>query len=119
MSNNLLELYSRAEIESIIKNFSSVDITNPKICRVIKEFSEDGDPYKLGDILYIINYQNYEMLQAIILNRRMSQHNDFLEIYDTDYEVYKRFNGRCWWLRPKLLENMEIIGNSKFLYKKE
>lgn len=71
-----------------------------------------------GDILYMVDYP-LERTRAIILNRYLSQHNDFINymyLKEKDEKLLDLLDSRCWWLESWCNRYLDPIVQSNFLY---
>lgn len=75
MSDNLLKLYDMEELKRLLLRYA-IYTTNEGFFKVTRDFMVAGLKYKKGDILFIINSDSDEP-KAILLNRKMGQHNSF------------------------------------------
>ena len=119
MERNLLKTYTKKELRDIFKTYGKPH-TSYEFVKVTKRFEVDGREYKVGDILYMVDYP-YERTRAIILNRYIRQHNDFIDaryLWDKDEKLYDLLDKRCWWLESWCHRCLEPIVQSNFLYER-
>lgn len=115
MSDNLLDLYSFKSLEKLLLEYA-IYVANPDFFRVTQDFSVSGLTYKKGDILFIINNDSDEP-KAILINRKMRQHNSFLcveRIKDPSLRVL--LSDRCWYLIGYHRKYYEPLKTHQFLY---
>ena len=115
MSDNLLDLYSFKSLKKLLLEYA-IYATNPDFFRVTQDFSVSGLTYKKGDILFIINNDSDEP-KAILINRKMRQHNSFLcveRIKDPSLRVL--LSDRCWYLIGYHRKYYEPLKTHQFLY---
>lgn len=77
MERNLLKIYTKKQLSEIFKTYGKPH-TDYKFMKVARRFEVDGKYYEVGDILYMVNYP-FERTKAIIINRYLYQHNDFID----------------------------------------
>ena len=119
MERNLLKLYTKKELRDIFKTYGKPHKTF-EFMKVVERFEVDGKEYKVGDILYMLDYPIYKS-KAIILNRYLYQHNDFIDVRyleDKDEKLRDLLNNRCWWLESWCHRCLEPIVQSDFLYER-
>lgn len=119
MERNLLKLFTKKELRDIFKTYGKHH-RDYEFMKVTKSFEVDGKEYKEGDILYMVDYP-YDKTRAIILNRYLYQHNDFLDIRYLEEKNNKwryLLNNRCWWLENWCHRHLEPIVKSNFLYER-
>lgn len=117
MKENLLKIYSKKQLRDIFKTYGKPHM-NWEFVKVARRFEVDGSNYEVGDILYMVDYP-FDKRKAIILNRYLSQHNDFI-----DYTYLRMKNeklldllaGRCWWLESWCHRYLVPVVQSNFLY---
>ena len=115
MSDNLLKLYNMEELKRLLLRYA-IYTTNEGFFKVTRDFMVAGLKYKKGDILFIINSDSYEP-KAILLNRKMGQHNSFLcveIIKDTNLRVL--LSDRCWYFMGSHRKYYEPLITHPFLY---
>ena len=115
MSDNLLDLYSFKSLKKLLLEYA-IYVANPDFFRVTQDFSVSGLKYKKGDILFIIN-SNSDEPKAILINRKMGQHNSFLcvEIIK-DAKLRNLLSDRCWYLMGCHRKYYEPLETHQFLY---
>lgn len=119
MERNLLKIYTKKELRDILKTYGNLH-SSYEFMKVTRSFEVDNKEYKVGDILYMVDYP-YEKTRAIILNRYMKQHNDFIDylyLLKKDKELQELLSGRCWWLESWCYRHLEPIVTSSFLYER-
>ena len=117
MERNLLKIYTKKELRDIFKTYGKSHMSYGFV-KVTKSFEVDGKEYKVGDILYMLDYPHVEV-RAIILNRYLCQHNDFIDIRyleDKDEKLQRLLNNRWWWLESWCHKCLEPLVQSDFLY---
>lgn len=117
MGHNLLKIYTKKELRDIFKTYGKPHYSY-EFVKVTKSFEVDDKEYKEGDILYMLDYP-HDKVRAIILNRYMKQHNDFIDslyLYKKDKELQELLDDRCWWLESWCHRYLEPIVQSNFLY---
>lgn len=117
MERNLLKIYTKKQLSEIFKTYGKHH-TDYKFMKVTKRFEVDGKYYEVGDILYMVDYP-LERTRAIILNRYMKQHNDFIDVRyleDKNKELLDLLRNRCWWLESWCHKYLEPVIQSNFLY---
>lgn len=117
MERNLLKIYTKRQLREIFKTYGKPHM-NYKFVKVTRRFEVDGKDYEVGDILYMVDYP-LERTRAIILNRYLSQHNDFIDygyLEEKDEKLLDLLNGRCGWLESWCNRYLEPIVQSNFLY---
>lgn len=115
MSDNLLKLYNMEELKRLLLRYA-IYTTNEGFFKVTQDFRVAGLKYKKGDILFIINSDSDEP-KAILLNRKMRQHNSFLcveRIKDPSLRVL--LSDRCWYLIGYHRKYYEPLITHPFLY---
>lgn len=115
MSDNLLKLYNIEELKRLLLRYA-IYTTNEGFFKVTRDFMVSGIKYKKGDILFIINSDSDEP-KAILLNRKMRQHNSFLcveRIKDTNLRVL--LLDRCWYFMGYHRKYYEPLITHPFLY---
>lgn len=115
MSDNLLKLYSFEELKKLLLRYA-LYTTNTGFFRVTQDFMVARLKYKKGDILFIINSDRDEP-KAILINRKMNQHNSFLcveRIKDTKLRVL--LSDRCWYFMGCHRKYYEPLITHQFLY---
>lgn len=117
MERNLLKIYTKKQLSEIFKTYGKPH-TDYKFMKVTRRFEVDGKYYEVGDILYMVDYP-LERTKAIILNRYMRQHNDFIDdryLEDKNKELLDLLRNRCWWLESWCNRYLEPVVQSNFLY---
>jgi hypothetical protein len=117
MERNLFKIYTKRQLREIFKTYGKPHM-NYKFVKVTRRFEVDGKDYEVGDILYMVDYP-LERTRAIILNRYLSQHNDFINygyLEEKDEKLLDLLNGRCWWLESWCNRYLKPIVQSNFLY---
>lgn len=118
MERNLLKIYSKKQLRNIFKTYGKKHYTHAFV-KVIKDFWSDDRKYKKGDVLYMLNYP-YNKTQAILINRVMKQHNEFIIFRNIeDEELKMQLLNRCWWLYRKDYKNFIEMRECNFLFEKE
>lgn len=115
ISDNLLKFYDMEELKNLLLRYA-IYTTNTGFFRVTKDFRVAGLKYKKGDILFIINSDSDEP-KAILINRKMRQHNSFLcveRIKDTKLRVL--LSDRCWYFIGYHRKYYEPLTIHQFLY---
>lgn len=117
MERNLLKIYTKKQLREIFKTYGKPHMSY-KFMKVTKRFEVDGKGYKVGDILYMLDYPQ-DRTRAIILNRYLSQHNDFIDYWylkEKNEKLFELLDGRCWWLESWCNHYLEPYVQSNFLY---
>ena len=117
MERNLLKIYTKKQLSEIFKTYGKPHM-NYKFVKVTKRFEVDGKEYDVGDILYMVDYP-LERTRAIILNRYLHQHNDFINYWylkEKNEKLLELLDSRCWWLESWCNSYLEPIVQSNFLY---
>ena len=115
MSDNLLKLYNMEELKKLFLKYA-IYTTNIGFFRVTQDFRVVGVKYKKGDILFIIDSDS-DQPKAILINRKMNQHNSFLcveRIKDINLRVL--LSGRCWYLIGYHRKYYKPLITHQFLY---
>ena len=112
MERNLLKIYTKKQLSEIFKTYGKHH-TDYKFMKVTRRFEIDDKDYEVGDILYMVDYP-LERTRAIILNRYLNQHNDFIDYKDE--KLLDLLKCRCWWLESWCNRYLEPIVQSNFLY---
>lgn len=118
MERNLLKIYTKKQLSEIFKTYGKPHM-DYKFMKVTRRFEVDGKYYEVGDILYMVNYP-FERTKAIIINRYLYQHNDFIDyryLKEKNEKLLDLLDGRCWWLESWCNSYLEPIVQSNFLYK--
>ena len=117
MERNLLKIYTNKQLREIFKTYGKPHMSY-KFMKVTKRFEVDGKGYEVGDILYMLDYPQ-DRTRAIILNRYLSQHNDFIDYWylkEKNEKLFELLDGRCWWLESWCNHYLEPYVQSNFLY---
>lgn len=117
MSDNLLKLYNTEELKRLLLKYAVCEYY-ADFFRVTHNFQVSGLEYKKGDILFIINHNSDEP-KAILINRKMCQHNSFLSVERiTDARLRNLLSNRCWYLLSSDKKYYEPLKLHEFLYTK-
>lgn len=117
MVDNLLKLYNMEELKSLLLKYA-ICASHSDFFRVRHDFIVSGLEYKKDDILFVIN-NNSDEPKAILINRKMHQHNSFLNVERiTDARLRHLLSNRCWYLLSSDKKYYEPIKLHKFLYTK-
>lgn len=117
MSDNLLRLYNTEELKRLLLKYA-VCAYYADFFRVTHNFQVSDLEYKKGDILFIINHNSDEP-KAILINRKMYQHNSFLSVEGiTDARLRHLLSNRCWYFLSSDKKYYEPLKLHEFLYKK-
>lgn len=115
MSDNLLKLYNMEELKRLLLKYA-IFAYYADFFRVTHDFTVSGLKYKKGDILFIINSDSDEP-KAILLNRKMKQHNNFLMVERiTDARLRHLLSDRCWYFLSSDRKYYELLKIHQFLY---
>lgn len=115
MEDNLLKLYNMEELKKLFLEYA-IYASYADFFRVTHDFIVSGLEYKKGDIIFVINYNSDEP-KAILINRKMRQHNSFLSVERiTDARLRHLLSDRCWYLRSSDKKYYEPFKLHKFLY---
>lgn len=117
MERNLMKIYTKKQLSEIFKTYGKHH-TDYKFMKVTKRFEVDGKDYEVGDILYMVDYP-FDKTKAIIINRYLYQHNDFIDykyLEEKNEKLLDLLNGRCWWLESWCNRYLEPYVQSNFLY---
>lgn len=117
MERNLLKIYTKKQLREIFKTYGKPHM-NYKFVKVTKRFDVDNKEYEVGDILYMVDYP-LEITRAIIINRYLRQHNDFIHyeyLKEKNEKLLELLDGRCWWLESWCNRYLEPCVQSNFLY---
>ena len=114
MSDNLLKLYNMEELKRLLLKYA-VCAYYADFFRVTHDFTVSGLEYKKGDILFVINHNSDEP-KAILINRKMRQHNSFLSVERvTDARLRHLLSDRCWYFLSSDRKYYEPLTIHQFL----
>lgn len=115
MSDNLLKLYNMEELKRLLLKYA-IFFYYADFFRVTHDFTVSGLKYKKGDILFVINHNSDEP-KAILINRKMRQHNNFLMVERiTDARLRHLLSDRCWYFLSSDRKYYEPLITHPFLY---
>lgn len=115
MEDNLLKLYSFEELKRLLLEYA-ICASYADFFRVTHDFIVSGLEYKKGDVLFVINNNSNEP-KAILINRKMRQHNSFLSVERiTDARLRNLLSDRCWYLLSSDKKYYEPLTIHQFLY---
>lgn len=117
MERNLLKIYTKKQLSEILKTYGKPH-RDYKFVKVTRRFEIDGKYYEVGDILYMVDYPCYKT-KAIIINRYLYQHNDFIDcryLEEKNKKLLDLLNCRCWWLESWCSRYLEPVVQNNFLY---
>lgn len=117
MERNLLKIYTKKQLSEIFKIYGKPHMSY-EFMKVTRRFEIDGKNYEVGDILYMVDYPLVRT-RAIILNRYLYQHNDFIDyryLKEKNEKLLDLLDGRCWWLESWCNSYLEPVVQSNFLY---
>lgn len=115
MVDNLLKLYNMVELKRLLLKYA-IGASHADFFRVTHDFIVSNLEYKKGDILFVINSYS-DNPEAILINRKMCQHNKFLSIKSiTDARLRHLLSNRCWYILSSDKKYYEPLTIHQFLY---